>query len=316
MNRILVIRGGAIGDFILTLPAIKLLRDNFPHAHFEILGYQHIAALAENRFYARAVRSIESGALASFFARDANLSPELTDYFRSFDLVVSYLFDPNQIFEHNLRRCGVENFLACSPKFTAREHAARQLARPLEQLGLVLTDAAARLFPSAADRKFACAFLLQDPRPLVAVHPGSGSEAKNWPTEKWLQISEWFLKSGGAASLLIVGGEADEKQLAKLRAVLSKTAVHFAQNLPLPHLAALLGKCSLFLGHDSGISHIAAAVDARCVLLFGPSDPATWAPANPDVRVVRARSRIIADILPEDVTRTAKAAGFIGDKVA
>ena len=46
MNRILVIRGGAIGDFVLTLPAIKLLRCHFPQAHIEILGYPKIAALA------------------------------------------------------------------------------------------------------------------------------------------------------------------------------------------------------------------------------------------------------------------------------
>ena len=74
MNRILVIRGGAIGDFILTLPAIKLLRDRFPRAHIEILGYKHIIALAENRFYADAIRSIESGSLAAFFAKDVDAS--------------------------------------------------------------------------------------------------------------------------------------------------------------------------------------------------------------------------------------------------
>ncbi|HSH40447.1 MAG TPA: hypothetical protein VK993_16870 [Chthoniobacterales bacterium] len=63
MKRILVIRGGAIGDFVLTLPAIKLLRDAYPDARLEILGYKHIAALAENRFYAEAIRSIEYAAL-------------------------------------------------------------------------------------------------------------------------------------------------------------------------------------------------------------------------------------------------------------
>ncbi len=63
MNRILVIRGGAIGDFVLTLPALKALRDAWPQARIEILGYKHIAALAENRFYAQAVRSIEYGRL-------------------------------------------------------------------------------------------------------------------------------------------------------------------------------------------------------------------------------------------------------------
>ena len=67
MKRILVIRGGAIGDFILTLPALKALRDAYPSAHIEILGYKNIAVLAEHRFYAQAVRSIEYGPLASFF---------------------------------------------------------------------------------------------------------------------------------------------------------------------------------------------------------------------------------------------------------
>ena len=96
MNRILVIRGGAIGDFILTLPALKALRDARPQAHMEILGYKHIAVLAENRFYARAVRSIEYGPLARFFARNSELPPELANYFASFDLIVSYLFDPDR----------------------------------------------------------------------------------------------------------------------------------------------------------------------------------------------------------------------------
>src|SRR4051812_2572470 len=155
MNRILVIRGGAIGDFVLTLPGIKLLRDNFPRAHLEILGYPHIAALAENRFYAQAIRSIEAGQLARFFARGSELPVELVDYFGSFDLIVSYLFDPDQIFEQNVRRCGAENFLACSPKASGTKHAARELAQPLERLGLFLTDAAAQLYPSAADREFA-----------------------------------------------------------------------------------------------------------------------------------------------------------------
>src|SRR2546423_12755504 len=76
LNRILVIRGGAIGDFVLTLPAIKLLRDRFPSAHLEILGAKHVAALAEKRFYADAVRSIESGAFASFFAQGSELPTE------------------------------------------------------------------------------------------------------------------------------------------------------------------------------------------------------------------------------------------------
>ena len=84
MHRILVIRGGAIGDFVLTLPAIKLLRDRYSKAHIEILGSKHIAVLAEKRFYADAVRSIESGQLARFFAKDSELPAELGRLLRRF----------------------------------------------------------------------------------------------------------------------------------------------------------------------------------------------------------------------------------------
>ena len=59
--RILVVRGGAIGDFIMTLPAIGALRERWPEAHIEILGYPHIAELADKRHYADAVRSIDEG---------------------------------------------------------------------------------------------------------------------------------------------------------------------------------------------------------------------------------------------------------------
>src|SRR4051794_12473128 len=105
MNRILVVRGGAIGDFVLTLPAIKLLRDRFSQARLEILGAKHIAALAEKRFYVDAVRSIESGSFARMFARNADLPPELVAWLAGFDLILSYLYDPDKIFETNIRSC-------------------------------------------------------------------------------------------------------------------------------------------------------------------------------------------------------------------
>ena len=299
MNRILVIRGGAIGDFVLTLPAIKLLRDAHPRARLEILGYQHIAALAERRFYADAIRSIEYGALARFFAKGAELPRALVGYFASFDLVVSYLFDPDRIFEQNLTRCGVENFLACSPKIHAGEHATIQLARPLEQLGLILANRSTTLYPSAADHEFARAFY--PTKRTLALHPGSGSESKNWPLSNWIALVEKTLRAHVDATLLIVGGEADGRQLASLRANFSER-VCFAENLALPRLAAVLERAAIYLGHDSGISHIAAAVGTPALLLFGPSDPAVWAPANANVRVLRTETGSLADLQLNEVT--------------
>ncbi len=306
MQRILVIRGGAIGDFVLTLPAIKLLRDNFPDSHIEILGYKQIVALAERRFYADATRSIEYAALASFFAKGAARPSELADYFASFDLIVSYLFDSDKIFETNLRRCGVETLLVGSPKISGDDHAATQLARPLEELGLSLQSPSARIFPSAADREFARSLLESSATPMFALHPGSGSATKNWPLTSWRSLGEQLLASGTARSLLAVGGEADRDGLAALKE-LRDGRVQFAENLPLPHLAALLERCAMFIGHDSGISHIAAAVGTSSVLLFGPSDPDIWAPRNTNVRILRAASGNVRDLAVTTVTSAVRA---------
>lgn len=285
MNRILVIRGGAIGDFILTLPAIKLLRDRFPQAHIEILGNAHVAALAEKRFYADAIRSIEGGPLAAFFAKDSALPRELIDYFRSFDLIVSYLFDPERIFETNLRRCQIKVFVPGPSRLSGGEHAALQLARPLEPMGLRLKDRAATIYPAGEDRELARDFFRDASTPVIALHPGSGSETKNWPIENWKKLGEHFLTTG--RDLAVVSGEADEDRVRQLESAWKGMRVRFAKHFALPRLAAVLEN-AIFLGHDSGISHIAAGVSARCILLFGATDPAIWAPANKGVTVLQA----------------------------
>ncbi len=303
MKRILVIRGGAIGDFILTLPALEALRNAYPHARIEILGYKHIAALAENRFYAQAVRSIEYGPLSSFFAKNSKPRVELADYFASFDLIVSYFYDPDRIFESNLRQCGVEN-LVCGPaRLNDEKHAARQLVRPMEELGLSVRALAPKLYPSVEDRQLAKEFLAALPSPVVAIHPGSGSEKKNWPVENWISLME----CGDMSPLfLIVSGEADEPQRARLEDQWKDRHVRFAKNLPLPQLAAVLEN-AIFIGHDSGISHLAAAAGARCILLFGPTDPAVWAPLNKNVKILRAPSgdlrQLDVDLVRDEVAQ-------------
>ncbi len=300
MKRILVIRGGAIGDFILTLPALKMLRDVFPAAHFELLGYKHIVALAEMSGLAEGTRSIEYGPLASFFSRDGELPLELMQYFKSFQLIVSFLFDQDEVFAANLKRAGVSNLLAASPKLTGREHAARQLARPLERLGLHLEDPAAWLTPLGA--------AAMDSERL-AIHPGSGSERKNWPVERFAEVAKWWLAPNENRKILVVGGEADDTRIATLLAVLSNDRLELAQNLPLPDLGARLRDCGLFLGHDSGISHLAAAVGTRALLLFGPTDPVIWAPANPQVRVLRPSCLTMAGIAVAQVKSALEDAG-------
>ena len=308
--RILVIRGGALGDFVLTLPAIRMLRQTLPHCHLEILGYRHIAELAlhggpePGTTYADAVRNIEYGPLAAFFARNGQLAPDLCAYFAGFQQVVSWLFDPDGIFAANLERAGVRNFLGVHEKITDHQHASVQLARGLERMAIFLDESATRLFPNEATTAAAAVWLAEhatenDARPLVALHPGSGSPRKNWPAGNWQRLGDRVASSG--ARLLLIGGEADDTALDTLARSLSVHAPLIARNLPLTTLAALLARCGGYIGHDTGVSHIAAAIGTPATLLFGPTDPSVWAPRGGHVRIIRASAGDLASVPPEAV---------------
>src|SRR3984893_12579834 len=201
----------------------------------------------------------------------------------------------------NPRRCGVDNLIHGPGKIDHREHAARQLSRPLQTLGLCVDDLSAKLYLSAEDRDAANAFLGHCARPIVAFHPGSGGERKNWPLENWIDLGNRLLAPEDfRGSIVIVSGEADINQVARLQSIWKYATVRFAKNLPLPHLAAVLEQ-TIFIGHDSGISHLAAAAGANCVLLFGPTDPNVWAPRNKNVRVLRTQSGKLSDLEIADV---------------
>ncbi|MEO6740086.1 MAG: glycosyltransferase family 9 protein, partial [Chthoniobacteraceae bacterium] len=308
--RILVIRGGAIGDFVLTLPAIRMLRQTLPHCGLEILGYRHIADIAlhggpeEGKTYADAVRSIEYGPLAAFFARGGQLAPDLCEYFAGFQQVVSWLFDPDGIFAANLERAGVRNYLGVYEKITDQPHASLQLARGLERMAIFLEDPVARLFPNAVSKDAADAWLAghgleKDARPLVALHPGSGSPRKNWPAGNWQRLADRVAEAG--SRLLLIGGEADNAVLDPLAKALAIHQPLVARNLPLPTLAALLTRCAAYFGHDTGISHIAAAAGTPSTLLFGPTNPATWAPQGLHIRILTAPGGNLAALAPDSV---------------
>jgi uncharacterized protein (DUF3084 family) len=84
-------------------------------------------------------------------------------------------------------------------------------------------------------------------------------------------------------------------------AALALAGEAIAFNRPLPELAAILEQCDAFVGHDSGISHLAAAVGTRSILLFGPTDPAIWAPGGNHVQVIEAPGGALGHLPPEAI---------------
>jgi heptosyltransferase-3 len=281
-GKILVIRGGAIGDFILTLPAITALRSQFPHAHLEVLGYPHIAQLAQAGGLVDRVQAIEARGLAGFFARGGDLAEDLCDYFSEFDIIISYLYDPDEIFQANVKRCSRAQFIVGPhrPDETNQTHATDVFLKPLDRLAIFDADPVPRL-----------ALSQQSPtrNHQLALHPGSGSERKNWPEQKWAELIEQLLMIT-SAQLLLVGGEAEGDRLQKLAAALPPPRCVVGKNLSLVELARRLQFCVGFVGHDSGITHLAAALGLPCVVLWADTVEEIWRPRGERVQILRELS--------------------------
>lgn len=317
MEKILVLRGGALGDFIVTLPALALLRRRWPAARIELVGNATAAQLAlpvaatalpstrsridasasqqtpchlmgdatgeRTEFRERGPGGLIDAAHSQHEARWAALYAagplpgEFEKWLGTFDLVLNCWPDP----EGSLRGkfpCGQGQIFLRAEALPTRAPAAAHYCAPLSELGLATEEYFYRL-QTIANAPVQELGLPTEWR--VAIHPGSGSPTKNWPLERWAVLCAW-LRAEHRAELLIVTGEADSRA----GDVLTRYGQR-AHCLPLHELTAKLAECRLFLGHDSGVSHLAAACGVPCVLLFGPTDPAMWAPPAPHVRVVK-----------------------------
>ena len=280
-GKILVIRGGAIGDFILTLPAIAALRNQFSDTHLEVLGYPHIAQLALAGGLVDRVQPIEARGLAGFFARNGQLDEDLMDYFSEFDLIISYLYDPDEIFKTNVGRSSQAQFIVGQhrPDETEKVHASKVYLRALERLAIFDADPVPRL---AIER-------LRMPGNQIALHPGSGSEHKNWPEAKWAEFVSHLINRT-QVNLLLVGGEAEGERLQRLAQALPRARCEVAQGLPLTELAQRLRSCIAFVGHDSGISHLAAALGMPCLVLWASTIQEVWRPQGERVVLLKNSS--------------------------
>jgi len=321
------LRGGAVGDFVLTLPALTALREQWPRADIELAGYPQVAQLAVAGGLVDAVISLDGADFARLFAADARLPAELTARIRSYDLTVSWLNDPDDVLRKNLQSAGARRLVCGSPLVTD-SHAIDTLLKPLKELGIhVPPGAYARLcLPERQlenGRKRASEF----GKNVMAIHPGSGSPKKNWPVDNFICLAE-RLRIETQLTPVFTLGEADgaihvlleEKvvapdvlirrhQLRRMGTSLRQKTTAWQACVTTPsgaderrlveeliilpscsllELAEFLSACAGYAGNDSGITHLAAAVGIPVVALFGPTDPRLWAPRGPNARVIQA----------------------------
>jgi ADP-heptose:LPS heptosyltransferase len=268
----LVYHAGALGDFLTALPALHAWRILHPAQHIVLLGLPGFAALAGTPIPFDEVWDASSARFAALFGECGPADARLLAPFASFGSALLFALDSSPL-RRNLAAAGVRGII-------------RQDPFPAEPVPIV--DYHLALFPTLA-------FSDQDRIPRVAHHgrvftgsapvalaPGSGSAAKCWPLERYLGLAR-ALEIAGAAVTWIRGPAEQGLVLPPGATVL---------NYPLlPDLASFLAGCRLYVGNDSGVTHLAAACGCSVVALFGASDPRVWSPRGRQVRVITGLTR-------------------------
>jgi ADP-heptose:LPS heptosyltransferase len=113
--------------------------------------------------------------------------------------------------------------------------------------------------------------------PAGGSNPGMEMDVKRWPIENFAEVGDWLSMETGA-QLVLLGGPNDEELVTKLRETLRTQSMSFVGKLTFPQIAALAAGSMLYLGNDTGLTHLAAASGAKTAMIMGPTDPKRYAP--------------------------------------
>ena len=309
-----------MGDTVLTLPALRLLRQAYPRARFayvtspmseELLrGFTEIDKLLVfrkeevwlpwklRRFLVALRRPRPDVAIVlgtvSFSTTSALLAWSSGARFRA---GVSSL-----PFGSELSRALYHLELPLGPP---EVHEVEHNAAPLRGLGIHGVVEFPQLAPLPAAHEEAKEFVDKNfpdrAGPLVVVHPGAGKKENVWPVDRFAEVARQ-LATQESARLLACEGPRDAAAVAEFLA-LCPGAVRWRASLTAT--LGLLSRTDLFLGNDTGMAHVAAACGAPTLAVFGPTDPKRWSPAGPSVHCIRSPTGRVADARIEDVLSVA-----------
>jgi heptosyltransferase-3 len=274
VKRVLVIFPGALGDLMCLMPALGAIARRHPGASVELMARVELARLAVGRTVVARGHSIDAREVGELFADET--SGGARRFFGDFDRVYSFFASDDLRFRARLEAAtdGEVSFHPFRPGGDGHVSAGY-----LRAIGEDASPVEARLEPTPDDLAAAARVLAGskcDSSNLILIFPGSGSPGKNWPADKFAELAS-KLSLSKRASVAVVLGPAETS----MEPIFRGAGVPVLKGLDLPTVAAIARLASLFVGNDSGVSHLAAAVGAPGVVIFGPTDPARWRPLGP-----------------------------------
>lgn len=290
-HRILLTRMKFIGDVVLTTPIIRSVRNAYPDAYIAYMGDKNAVSLLEHNPNLDEIIPFD-------FSRPVILEqPRVIFHLRrrKFDLAIDLFNNPRSALLTYLSgartRVGAERKGRGKvytiqvrddgmPKTAIEFH-----GRFIKAIGIEPTSSRTEIFLTDDERRDARIYLewlehesnpLDMTKPIVGIHPGATWPAKKWLPERFAELADMLVAKLGVQVIVFAGPNDGETVAAVLKQSFSNIKV--ITNLPLRQLAAIIARCSLFIGNDAGPMHIAAGVGTPTIGLFGPGEENIWFP--------------------------------------
>jgi ADP-heptose:LPS heptosyltransferase len=302
-ERIVVFRALQLGDMLCAVPALRALRQGFPQAHIALIGLPWAHSFVER--YHDLIDELIVFPGAPGFPEQSERGNGLAAFYdamqaRKFDLALQLhgsggpandiLFQLGARFHAGFVQPDEAPRTGCFVPWPVTLPEPQRYTFLLRAMSLPVDDEALSL-PISQEEHLAsqamCTKYRIEPERLVIIHPGAQLPSRRWPTERFAFVADALADEGW--QIAITGVATEVELTGQVLGAMCAPALHLAGQTTLGGLAALVKKARLVVCNDTGISHIAAALQTRSVVIACGSDTNRWAPLD------KSRHRVLAD---------------------
>jgi heptosyltransferase III len=286
---IVMIHPGGLGDVLLAVPAIVRLRTRFPNHQLVLCAGEQVARLLLACRVIDAYTSLHGRACTDLFAGASSVTGQVQTWVEDCELAIGWMQDFDGKLNETLKAAGVREVIVRSP-FSTAIRSTHQCDRFLEVINEAPFDEGEAVLLTLREQlhRLGQACLegadLANGRPFAVIHPGSGSAYKCAAPEILAAVVVALQTSGTIP--VILEGPADRESVVRLLQSCVTPPI-ILQDLDVCTVAGVLAQARLFVGQDSGVTHMAGLMGVRTVAIFGPTDPARWAPRGTHVTVLQ-----------------------------
>jgi heptosyltransferase-2 len=302
VRRILIRATNWVGDVVMTMPALEAVRENFPYSTIHVLARPWVVPLFENH------PAVDRVILLS---KDKGYPRDVIEIFRVANKIRQHQFDLAILFQNAFEAA----LLACIGRVRLRvgyntdgrrfllthavirnedilkKHQVEYYLAILRAMDWVAPTREPRVFVSEKDRKSVYALLsahgIKQEDLLVGLSPGAVyGPAKRWPVDRFVAIGDRAVDRWGV-KVVVVGSDAESQLCKGLTGAMKRNALNFCGMTTLGEVMALIERCHFFVSNDSGLMHVAAALNVPTVAIFGSTDPLATGPRGKYARIVR-----------------------------